>query len=89
MSARKAPAGPPPEKLPDLRSLLQRAAEDDPLISANFTLEQADGLLHCRHCYFVTAQELNAEAHLHVRHPETLDPVQPDGAEPAVPDKEA
>ena len=64
----------PPERVLDLRPMLQRAAEDDPLISANFTLDPEDNLLHCLHCYFVTRQELNAEAHLQARHPELIDP---------------
>lgn len=69
MTARKKPAAPaqvvPDAPVLDLRSLLERAAQDDPVISAHFTLE-ADGLLHCRHCDFVTAQENNAAAHVEV-----------------------
>jgi len=56
----------------DPRSLLERAADDDPALSVHFEL--AEGLLRCRHCDFVSAQENNALAHLEIRHGEAINP---------------
>lgn len=51
----------------DQRGLLQRAAQDDPLLAGNYVLSE-DELLHCVHCDFVSRQPSNARAHIRIRH---------------------
>lgn len=58
----------PIRKERDTRSLLERAAQDDPVLSVHFYLGE-DQLLACRSCDFVTAQPNNAKRHLEARHP--------------------
>lgn len=57
----------PIERKPiDTRTSLQRAVEDQPELAEGFELEE--GLLKCRRCDFVTAQEINAHRHLALKH---------------------
>ena len=76
--AKKKTALPTPEPR-DTRSLLERAAQDDPVILVHFELVESDGLLHCRLCDYVTRQPVNARRHVPLRHTleETLEELKP------------